>query len=130
MRRRANRKKGPSSTSPWLDKLRLEQEISESLENWCSDLKERAGLARLLEDRLGWRCAMDDETEGALESLLPVSWPVPHSIYLSTDTMHLRYSIGGLASTRIWKTAPRSSTTTSNSGKPRLSLQSERRKRG
>ncbi|KAL8278193.1 hypothetical protein RQP46_009366 [Phenoliferia psychrophenolica] len=71
-RRDHSRKVGPSATAPWLDNLRLERELPERLEAWCDDLKERAGLARLLEDRLDWSCVVDQEMEGSLETMLPV----------------------------------------------------------
>ena len=53
--------------------VRLEHELAETLDSWVADLKERAGLARLLEDQLGWHCKMDEEMVGAVETVLPVS---------------------------------------------------------
>ncbi|KAM0752383.1 hypothetical protein T439DRAFT_206918 [Meredithblackwellia eburnea MCA 4105] len=54
------------------EKVKLEHELNNAVQNWCTDLKERAGLARLMESRLGWTCAFDEEMETVLSSYLPL----------------------------------------------------------
>ncbi|KAK4706176.1 hypothetical protein P7C70_g26, partial [Phenoliferia sp. Uapishka_3] len=50
----------------------MEREIRDVVAELSEDLVDRAGVARLVEERWGWSCAVDQEIEEVLEAYLPV----------------------------------------------------------
>ncbi|KAM0788180.1 hypothetical protein ACM66B_001340 [Microbotryomycetes sp. NB124-2] len=63
---------GHTSTAIAIRRDLLEFEIQESLKEWTTELRSRAGLGLLLEREFGWVCEMDRQVEKTLEKVVPV----------------------------------------------------------
>ncbi|KAM0752685.1 hypothetical protein T439DRAFT_378485 [Meredithblackwellia eburnea MCA 4105] len=87
----------PPPESPFLTDPRVkpktrtqhEGEIRDVLSEWCEDLVERAGVARLVEERFGWVCGFDVEVERTLEDLIP-------ALEVRLDELNLAEEVGQL----------------------------------
>ncbi|KAL8293562.1 hypothetical protein RQP46_000263 [Phenoliferia psychrophenolica] len=50
-------------------RTQLEREVMDVVSEWSEELIDRAGVARLVEERWGWECELDKEIEQVLECL-------------------------------------------------------------